>query len=509
MSSYKQYTREQVSRHAADNDMWIIIDTSVYNMSDFIDLHPGGAFPILEYAGKDATDAFYGLHRQEVLLKYARYKIGTIVNETPSIPIRQHGDLSTVPYSEISAFMGYKSPYYNQTHFRYQAALRKICDELKEEAQSCDSAGDRPSDEFAKKLGSFHLLAAHIGPGPWLHGLTMPGNIRGEDFDYFHDMITHQEFARWSTPGLVAGLTGGMTISVPTVLHFGKPALKNELVPKMLSGEKRMALAITEPYVGSDVASIKTTAVKTKDGYIVNGVKKWITNGRFADYFATAVRTEKGISMLLIPRCDGVETKPIKTSYSPSAGTAYVTFDNVKVPFENLLGIEDQGFRVVLSVNFNHERFMLISQSVAVARYAAEECFKWANQRKVFNKRLIDQPVIRNKLARMIAGIESTQSWLENIAYQMCHMDYAEQADKLAGPIGLLKYQATRMMHHVSDDACQIFGGRALTRTGMGRYIEDLQRTYKFNAILGGSEEIMADLGVRQAIKKFPTDVRL
>lgn len=73
----------------------------------------------------------------------------------------------------------------SETHFRYQAALRKICDELKEEAQSCDSAGDRPSDEFAKKLGSFDLLAAHIGPGPWLHGLTMPGNIRGEDFDYF------------------------------------------------------------------------------------------------------------------------------------------------------------------------------------------------------------------------------------------------------------------------------------------------------------------------------------
>ncbi|KAI7882476.1 acyl-CoA dehydrogenase NM domain-like protein [Lichtheimia hyalospora FSU 10163] len=508
MSSHKVYTREQVRRHATENDMWIIIDTSIYDMSDFIDLHPGGAFPTLEYAGEDATDAFYGLHRQEVLLKYARYKIGTIVNETPRIPVRQHGAISTVPYGEISAFMGYKSPYYNETHFRYQAALRKICDELREEAQACDSAGDRPSDEFAKKLGSYHLLAAHLGPGPWLHGLTMPGNVQGEDFDYFHDMITHQEFARWNTPGLVAGLTGGMTISVPTVLHFGKSALKNELVPKMLSGETRMALAITEPYVGSDVASIKTKAIKTPDGYVVNGVKKWITNGRFADYFATAVRTEKGISMLLIPRCNGVETKPIKTSYSPSAGTAYVTFDNVKVPFQNLLGIEDQGFRVVLS-DFNHERFMLISQSVAVARYAAEECFKWTNQRKVFNKRLIDQPVIRNKLARMIAGIESTQCWVENMAYQMCHMDYAEQADKLAGPLGLLKYQATRMMHSVSDDACQIFGGRALTRTGMGRYIEDLQRTYKFNAILGGSEEVMADLGVRQAIKKFPTGARL
>jgi alkylation response protein AidB-like acyl-CoA dehydrogenase len=121
-----------------------------------------------------------------------------------------------------------------------------------------------------------------------------------------------------------------MTISIPTVLNFGKPALKAKVVPEVFSGRKRMALAITEPYTGSDVASIKTTAVKTPDGkhYIVNGVKKWITSGHFADYFSTAVRTDKGISMLLIERSEGVDTKLIKTSYSTSAGTAYVTFDN-------------------------------------------------------------------------------------------------------------------------------------------------------------------------------------
>ncbi|KAI8138301.1 acyl-CoA dehydrogenase/oxidase [Fennellomyces sp. T-0311] len=508
MAPLKTFSRDEVARHTAEDDIWIIIDTDVYDMSNFIDLHPGGVFPILEFAGKDATDAFYGMHRQEVLVKYNRYKIGTIAGETPQIKIRQSGDLSTVPYAEMSAFLGYKSPYYNDSHFRYQKAVRTICDDLKAEAQECDGAGDRPSDEFAKKLGKHNLLAAHIGPGPWLHSLTLPGGVSGKEYDYFHDMITHQEFARWGTPGLVAGLTGGMTISLPTILNFGKPALKEKLVPLLLSGEKRMSLAITEPYVGSDVASIKTVAKKTEGGYIVNGVKKWITTGRFAHYFATAVRTEKGISMLLIERGEGVETKAIKTSYSPSAGTAYVTFENVFVPEGNLLGVEHQGFRVVLS-DFNHERFMLIAQSVATARNAVEECMKWANQRKVFGKRLIDQPVIRNKLAKMIAGVESCQTWTEHIAYQMCHMNYAEQADKLAGPIALLKFQATRMMHDVSDDACQIFGGRALTKTGMGKYIEDLQRTYKFNAILGGSEEIMADLGVRQAMKKFPADARL
>merc|ERR1719460_1029216 len=107
------------------------------------------------------------------------------------------------------------------------------------------------------------------------------------------------------------------------------------------------------------------------------------------------------------------------------------------------------------------------------------------------------QPVIRGKLARMVSDLEAATSWLENITFQMQSMDYAEQQKKLAGPIALLKYQSTRVAHDVADDACQIFGGRAITKTGMGKYVERFQRTYKFGAILGGSEEIMADLGIR------------
>lgn len=92
---------------------------------------------------------------------------------------------------------------------------------------------------------------------------------------------------------------------------------------------------------------------------IVNGTKKWITNGVFADYFVTGVNTGKGLSVLLIERGEGVETKSIKTSYSPAAGTAYITFDNVKVPVENLLGQENKGIHVILS-NFNHERWTMV-----------------------------------------------------------------------------------------------------------------------------------------------------
>jgi alkylation response protein AidB-like acyl-CoA dehydrogenase len=119
---------------------------------------------------------------------------------------------------------------------------------------------------------------------------------------------------------------------------------------EVLRGEKRICLAITDPDAGSDVAGLTCTAKKSPCGkfYLVNGTKKWITNGMFCDYFCTAVRTGDqgifGISMLLIERSEGVVTKPIKTSYSSAAGTAYITFENVKVPVENLLGVENQGF---------------------------------------------------------------------------------------------------------------------------------------------------------------------
>ena len=165
-----------------------------------------------------------------------------------------------------------------------------------------------------------------------------------------------------------------------------------------LTGKKKICLAITEAFAGSDVARLRTTAERTPDGkhFIVNGTKKWITNGVFSDYFVTGVRTEKGLSVLLIERGEGVETKPIKTSYSAAAGTAYVTFDNVKVPVENLLGQENKGIYVILS-NFNHERWTMACASISQSRVVVEECLKWAHQRQVFGKRLIDQPVIRQK----------------------------------------------------------------------------------------------------------------
>ena len=145
----------------------------------------------------------------------------------------------------------------------------------------------------------------------------------------------------------------------------------------------------------------------------------------------------------------------------------------------------------------------MVAAGNRMSRLMVEECFKWAMNRKVFGRPLVSQPVIRFKLAQMAAEVECVHSFLEDVTYQMTKMTYEEQTRYLAGVIGLLKFRQTRAATLVADHACQIFGGRALTRTGMGQFVEKFQRSYKMQSILGGSEEILADLAIRQAVKYF------
>ncbi|OTA70392.1 acyl-CoA dehydrogenase NM domain-like protein [Hypoxylon sp. EC38] len=505
----KTFTRAEVAKHNTEDSVWFIVDSKVYDVTDFVDAHPGGESVLRQVAGQDATVAFYNLHRHEVLSKYEDLCIGTLEGEKPQVVTPKPGDLSTVPYAEpLWLTPVYKSPYYNESHRRLQKAMRVFTDTyITPEAQAREADGKRISQELVDRMSEKGLLHMRLGPGKHLHGVNLfDGAIKGEEFDYFHDLIMAQEGVRANARGFQDGQLAGMVIGLPCVMNYMKDQQRKQaIMDEVFSGKKYMCLAITEAFAGSDVAGLRTTATKTPDGkhYIVNGTKKWITNGVFCDYFVTGVRTDKGLSVLLIERGEGVETKPIKTSYSTAAGTAYITFDNVKVPVENLLGEENKGIYVILA-NFNHERWTMACATIRQCRTIVEECLKWSHQRIVFGKRLIEQPVIRQKLAKMIALVEANQSWLETITYQMNHMPYKQQSQHLGGPIGLLKMSITRAAHEIADEAVQIFGGRGLTQSGMGRVVEMFHRTYKFDAILGGSEEVLADLGVRQAMRQMP-----
>ncbi|KAG5642617.1 hypothetical protein DXG03_002487 [Asterophora parasitica] len=394
-------------------------------------------------AGQDATQAFFGLHRQEVLFKpqYARLQIGKITGQEETIRPLAPGELSQVPYAEPTWLSkGYFSPYYSEGHRKFQVAARKFFVEVVQpESARCEESGKRISQEVFDKMAEANIIAMRLGPGKHLKGRTLLGGVvKPEEFDYFHEGIIHAELARVSSRAVVDGLLAGLVIGVPPILNYGSPELQQKVIPDALSGKKYVALAISEAFAGSDVGGLQTTAVRDGDYWVVTGTKKWITNGTFADYFTTGCKTETGFTVLLIERGPGVTTKQIKTGYSSVAGTAYITFDKVRVPVSHTLGKVGNGMQVILS-NFNHERWMVIACSISAQRLVVEECLKWASQRLVFGKPLTSQPVIRAKLAAMISRVEACQNWYESVTFQMNQMSYNEMSNKLAGPIGLLK----------------------------------------------------------------------
>ncbi|KAK9896006.1 putative acyl-CoA dehydrogenase [Cystobasidium minutum MCA 4210] len=424
---------------------------------------------------------------------------------------------SLVPFGESSWSRGLPSPYYKASHEALRHELRTWLEddlEMLENMFEWTEAGQIPPEVYQEsaKRGIVAAMAAgaHIptdDENPYWKDIRLPGGVSAKDWNGFHDLILI-EALHAPDFGAVMGLFGGLVIGFPPIVQYGTKVLKDRVIPEILSGKKRVCLAITEPTFGSDVKRIACTATKTPDGkhYIVNGSKKWITNGIWSDYFTTAVRTSgkpgdtKGVSILLIPRTEGVITKKMKMGGQWAAGTTWVDFEDVKVPVENLIGQEGEGFKIIMT-NFNHERLYICIGANSISRSVLKDAMAYAHKREVFQGKLIDQGVIRYKLGHMARVVEAQQAWIEQIVYQMDNMSKADGDRLLGGTTALAKANCGITMELVCREAVQILGGIGYTRGGQGDRIERAYREIKAITIPGGSEEIMLDLGVRQQIK--------
>jgi len=420
------------------------------------------------------------------------------------VNIDTFGDMNA--FGDPNWYQAFNNPgYYKETHKKLRQTIREFVEtEVMPNVHEWDEAGQIPQEVY-QKIGKQGILPMVVGR-PW------PKELIGEcpmgyEPDYFHELVVYDELARCGSGGFMWGLAGGLVIGLPPVVKWGTPEVKKRVVPDVLRAEKVICLAITEPTAGSDVANIKTTAVREGDHYIVNGEKKWITNGIFSDYFTVCARTgsqkdgAKGLSMILVEKSmPGVNTRKMKCSGVWSSGTTYITFDDVKVPVGNLLGKENNGFKMVMS-NFNHERFAICAMTNRFSRVCMEDALKFAAKRKTFGKQLIQHDVIRWKLAEMARLIESSHAWLEALTYQLQTMHPMEATMKLGGSTALLKVQCTKVFEYCAREAAQIFGGLAYTRGGQGERVERLNREVRAMAVPGGSEEVMLDLGIRQTKK--------
>ncbi len=376
-----------------------------------------------------------------------------------------------------------QSPHYDESHEALADAIRRFIErEAVPHVEQWEKAKVVPR-EFHRKAGQAGLL-----------GIGFPEEYGGtsEGISIFHQLVKIEEFAGAAAGGVMAGLINH-TVALPPLIELGSPDVKRRLIPAILAGEKIMGIAVTEPSGGSDVASLKTRAVRQGGNYIVNGSKTFITSGMRADVFLVAVRTGgagmDGVSMLLIEApAPGFERTQLDKMGWHCSDTATLYFDDVCVPAENLVGPENQGFRHVLA-NFNGERLIAAQQACAFARICLEDAAAWAGERETFGRKLGAHQVIRSKLADMARHIHATQAWIDLCAWQY-ERGVASNAD-----IALLKVQATRTFEHVAREAAQILGGASYIA---GSRIERLYREVRVLAIGGGSEEILFDLAGRQ-----------
>ncbi|TNY17247.1 putative acyl-CoA dehydrogenase [Rhodotorula diobovata] len=421
---------------------------------------------------------------------------------------------SLVPFAEPAAIRDLPSPYYNESHHQLRKAARAwvqehIMDvpfEWEEETKVVDPA----VYASAAREGIVTCLAFGTSiPKKWAKpDGTVFGGVKVDEWDGFHDLILIDEIHRNGSLGVGQGLFGGLQIGCPPIYHFGSQELQDRVLPDIMSGKKRVCLAITEPEAGSDVKNLSTEAVLSEDGkhYIVNGTKKWITNGIYSDYFTAAVRTSgkagemNGISFLLIPNGPGVTRRRMLMSGQHCAGTTFLSFEDVKVPVENIIGEVGQGFKCIMN-NFRHERLMISIVAQRIARVALEDSLAYAHRRKVFGKRLIDSEVIRNKFAHMARVIEAQQAWLESIVYASDRLPHDLANQRLGGTTALLKAHCGITLELVAREAVQVLGGIGHTRGGVGERVERIRRDVRGITIPGGSEEIMLDNGIKQELR--------
>lgn len=349
---------------------------------------------------------------------------------------------------------------------------------IRPHAHEWDVAGEFPRELYGQ--------AAEAG----VLGIGYPEAYGGSGGDISHVVVAADEMvAQGHSVGTVVGL-GSLGIALPPILKFGTEQQKQTYVRGALEGRLVAALAITEPGGGSDVARIRTRAVRDGDHYVVNGSKAFITSGCRADFVVAAVRTGPegagGVSMLIIERDRpgfSVSKKLDKMGWCAS-DTAILSFEDCRVPVSNLVGMENAGFFAIM-MNFASERLYLASQCVAIAELAYRESIRYAKERETFGKAIVEHQVIRHKLADMATRLAAARSITGELTARMMKNDVP------AGLAAMAKNTATDMCSYVCDEAVQIHGGYGYMREYL---VERLYRDARLYPIGGGTREIMNEI---------------
>jgi acyl-CoA dehydrogenase len=369
-------------------------------------------------------------------------------------------------------------PPFTDEHEELRASARGFIErELTPHAQQWEDEEWFPNDVFGK-------LAAQ-----GLLGLKYPEEYGGQGGDYLHEAVLCEEMAHVGSGGAAAGIGAHINIATPPIWKFGSDEQKQRYLAPSIRGELIGALGITEPGAGSDVASIATRAEAVDGGFVVNGEKTYITNGVRADFIVTAVKTTKkgghhGISFLIVDRGEGVESSKLRKLGWHASDTATISYSDVFVPEENLLGELNEGFKLIMA-NFQWERLAMALGAVGAMRLAWERTAAFARERETFGRPLSAHQAIRHKLADLAATAYTARC----VTYDALRRFVA--GEEPLKEVTMAKLMTQRASFELMDACLQIHGGAGYMRE---YWVERAARDSRLGPIGGGSDEIMREI---------------
>ena len=371
--------------------------------------------------------------------------------------------------------------YFTKEHEQIRKSIRNfVKKEINPYVDEWEEAGTTPLHDLFKKMGDLGFLGIRYDP-KW----------GGEGLDYWAELVFLEEIANIDCGGIPMAIAVQSNMATPAIDQFGSDYLKETYLKPAIQGDMVAAIAVTEPDAGSDVAALKTTAVKEGDYYVLNGSKTFITNGTQADFLTLLARTsdEPGFhsfGLFVVPTdLPGFNiSKKLDKLGMRSSDTAELFFDNMKIPAQNIIGQEGEGF-IYQMQQFQHERFATLPLCYGLLSNAIDLTVEYLKKRIVFGKPLIKKQVLQHRLVEWLAEIEA----LKQLSYHIVRMK--EAGMDTTKEISMGKLLAGKLAAKVSGGCLQMFGGAGFMNE---MKISRVFRDAKLTAIGGGADEVMCHI---------------
>lgn len=329
-------------------------------------------------------------------------------------------------------------------------------------------------------------------------GLTYPEKYGGLELDFFYTVIFLEELQRVNSGGFAAAMWAHNYLAMTHLNAEGDERIKEKYLKGSIDGSMIGCLCVTEPFCGSDVAAMRTTAVKKGDKYIINGSKTFITNGVYSDYLVVAAKTapekgNKGMSMFVMDRqAKGISATKLNKLGWRASDTGEIAFDNVEVPAENLMGEEGKGFPYIMQ-HFASERLIMGINAHARAEFALEYATEYMHEREAFGKTIDKFQALRHIIAQRASEVEMAKTFNYTIAKRLNDDEYVVKEASMS------KLLSTKIADETIYDCLQMLGGYG--------YIEEypmarLLRDSRLGPIGGGTSQILKEIIAKMVIDK-------